>query len=83
MSVVARELLDQIRHLYKTINTTNRLNKIVFTVSIGAIGISIAVNYYIRLLSIRKKRIMNKSTLYEMVIVLDLFNHEPSKLNTQ
>ena len=71
MSVVARELLEQMRHLYKTINATNRFNKIVFTVSIGAIGVSIAVNYYIRLLSIKKKRIMNKSTLYEMVIVLN------------
>ena len=39
----------------------NRLNKIILTVSIGAIGLSIAANYYFRLLSIRKKRILNRS----------------------
>jgi 5'-nucleotidase len=49
--------------LFKSIQSS-RHNKIVFTVSIGAIcGISIAANYYLRLLSIRKKRVANKSTL--------------------
>lgn len=62
------DLWDQMRHIYKAISA-NRVNKIVFTVSIGAIGVSLAANYYFRILSLKNKRILNKnSQLIEMVI---------------
>ncbi len=63
------KLQQNSRLLLNSINVNRNLNKIIITVSIGAIGISIAANYYFRLLSIRKKRILNKSQhLIEMVI---------------
>ncbi len=63
------KLKQNSRLILNAINVNRNLNKIIITVSIGAIGISIAVNYYFRLLSIRKKRILNKSQhLIEMVI---------------
>ena len=65
---LVRSALEKVSTLLKSVRT-NRHHKIVLTVSVGAIcGISIAINYYFRLLSIRKKRVLNKSTLIlEMV----------------
>ena len=66
------ELLEKLqknsRLILNAISVNRNISKIIITVSISAIGISIAANYYFRLLSLRK-RILNKSQhLIEMVI---------------
>ena len=68
-SHLVKHILDRLSALAQLIQA-NRQNKLVFTVSVcGICGLSIAANYYFRLLSIRKKRVLlNKSRLIiEMV----------------
>ena len=60
--VPLHQLFDHTKSFFQSLRLKPFINKrVVFTVSIGAIGISIAANYYFHLLSVRKKRILNKS----------------------
>lgn len=63
-----RQIVNQISYFLSQSNVNRR---VLFTVSIGAIGISIAAKYYYyHLMSLRKKRNLNKSfELIEMVII--------------
>ena len=56
-----REWMNQIRSFFQTLSN-NQLKKIIVTVSISAIGASIAANYYFHILSSKnKKRILTTS----------------------
>lgn len=56
-----REWLPQFKIFFQTV-TSNRLKKIAITVSISAIGVSIAANYFFYVLSLKnKKKILSKT----------------------
>jgi len=59
MQQQAKEWLPQVRALWHALSGS-RAKKAALTVSIGAIGLTLAAHYFYRCLSERRKRILNK-----------------------
>ena len=75
MLMPLNHLLEQAKSFIKSIRLNSLDKRLIFTVSLGAIGASIAANYYFHFFSLRnkknnKRKLLNKTQeLIQMVIL--------------
>jgi hypothetical protein len=62
-----RQIVNQMKEFIHSLRENNFNRNILITVSLGAIGISIAANYYLHIVKNKKKRVNKSRQLIEMV----------------